>query len=58
MDDIEIPESNDIEWERDMLRELEERLEEVELQIADGQDSEHIDRAQKIVEAMREYAGY
>lgn len=58
MHDIEIPESFDPEWLQLQLRELAERLDVVELQVPESEDTSDIEYALKIVEALREYAGY
>lgn len=53
----EIPESEDIEWQQGMLRELSDRLD----AIAGNDDrtiNEPLDDAIKIVEALRAYSGY
>lgn len=54
---IEIPESEDIEWQQDMLRELSDRLDDIA-----GHDdrtiNDPLDEAIKIVEALRQYSGY
>lgn len=55
--DIKIPESNDLEWQQDMLRELQSKLEDLgEYLMIDG-FSDHGD-CLKIVEALRKYSGF
>lgn len=58
MEDIEIPDSYDPEWMQIQLRELAERLEVVELQVTEEEDPSAIEGAIRIVEVLREYAGY
>lgn len=54
---FEIPESEDIEWQQDMLRELSDKLDEIAGN-DDRQSNQPLDDAIKIVEALREYSGY
>lgn len=53
----EIPESEDIEWQQDMLRELAAKLDEVGNN-DDRQQNIPLDDAICIVEALRAYSGY
>lgn len=55
--DIQIPESEDIEWQQDMLRELSNCLD----NIAGNDDrttNEPLELALEIVDALRQYSGY
>jgi hypothetical protein len=54
---IEIPKSEDIEWQQDMLRELSDRLDDIAGH-DDRTTNEPLDEAIKIVEALRQYSGY
>lgn len=54
---FEIPESEDIEWQQDMLRELSGKLDKIAGN-DDRQSNKPLDDAIKIVEALREYSGY
>lgn len=54
---FEIPESEDIEWQQDMLRELSNKLDEIAGN-DDRQSNQALDDAIKIVEALQEYSGY
>lgn len=56
--DIEIPDSFDDEWQREMLRNLLVKLNEIDdggYVVSDGYSL--LDDAMKIVEALREYSG-
>lgn len=53
----DIPDSNDPEWQSQMLRELEENLKQLEEEFdEDGHVS--LDDALAIVDALRQYSGY
>lgn len=55
--EIEIPDSEDIEWQQNMLRELSDRLDDIAGH-DDRTTNEPLDDAIKIVEALRVYSGY
>lgn len=55
--DIQIPESFDDQWLREMLRELKVRLEIIETQITDF-DLEVVIESHEIVDALQQFAGY
>ncbi|EJE9216788.1 hypothetical protein M5494_004389 [Salmonella enterica] len=52
---IEIPESEDIEWQQDMLRELSNCLDNM---ARNDEATEQLDLALEIVDALRQYSGY
>jgi len=56
---IQIPEANNDEWQREMLRQLWDRLEDMDLH---GEGNESFIRAlieaREICEALQEYSGY
>lgn len=53
----EIPESEDIEWQQDMLRQLSDRLSTLRYGFEEmKQDA--LDEAISIVDALQEYSGY
>lgn len=54
---FEITESEDIEWQQDMLRDLSNKLDEIAGN-DDRQSNQPLDDAIKIVEALQEYSGY
>lgn len=57
MTHYDIPDSNDPEWQSQMLRELEENLKQLEEEFdEDGHVS--LDDALAIVDALRQYSGY
>lgn len=58
MDNIEIPEFNDPEWQVEMLRLLDEKLDALTLEIASDEGQELLDEAEMIVDALRQYSGY
>lgn len=58
MEDIQVPDSEDIEWQQTMLRRLDEELEKLELWIPDDDGQEILEEAQRIVTALREYSGF
>ncbi|MEG5594032.1 hypothetical protein [Enterobacter asburiae] len=58
MGDIQVPDSEDIEWQQTMLRRLDEELEKLELWIPDDDGQEILEEAQRIVTALREYSGF
>lgn len=57
---IPIPESNDIEWQQDRLRDLSNFID--LLEDSDGVVGQEattlLERAKELVEALREYSGY
>lgn len=56
--EIEIPDSEDLEWQQSMLRSLDEELEKLELLIPDDDGQEILEEAQRIVTALRQYSGF
>lgn len=56
---IQVPESNDDEWQREMLRKLWDRLSDVDVH-GDGDESftKALTEAMEICEALQEYSGY
>lgn len=58
MEEIEIPDFEDIEWQQDTLRQLDEVLEKLELWIPEDDGQEILEEAQQIVGALRQYSGY
>ncbi|MFO3884195.1 hypothetical protein AAHD90_03200 [Citrobacter portucalensis] len=58
MAEIEIPESEDIEWQQSMLRKLDEVLERLELLIPEDDGQEILEEAQRVVTALRQYSGF
>lgn len=58
MDNIEIPEFNDPEWQVEMLKLLDERLDALTLEIASDEGQELLGEAEIIVDALRQYSGY
>ncbi|HGN9059412.1 TPA: hypothetical protein ACK1ZN_003677 [Enterobacter hormaechei] len=58
MEEIEIPDSEDIDWQQTMLRLLDEELEKLELWIPDDDGQEILEEAQRIVTALRQYSGF
>jgi len=58
MDNIEIPEFNDPEWQVEMLKLLDEKLDALTLEIASDEGQELLDEAEMIVDALRQYSGY
>lgn len=58
MDEIEIPDCEDIEWQQDTLRKLDEVLEKLELWIPEDDGQEILEEAQQIVGALRQYSGF
>ncbi|MFO3906235.1 hypothetical protein AAHD62_17170 [Enterobacter hormaechei] len=55
---IQIPDSEDIDWQQTMLRRLDEELEKLELWIPDDDGQEILEEAQRIVTALRQYSGF
>ncbi|HHD2942278.1 MAG: hypothetical protein RSD49_22620 [Hafnia sp.] len=58
MAEIEIPESEDIEWQQSMLRQLDEVLERLELWIPEDDGQDILEEAQRVVTALRQYSGF
>lgn len=58
MEEIEIPAYEDIEWQQDTLRRLDEVLEKLELWIPEDDGQEILEDAQQIVGALRQYTGF
>lgn len=59
MKEIEIPDSNDIEWQQEMLRDvcaLLEKLDESGNVI--GNSINDVEQAMKIIDALQRYSGY
>lgn len=56
--EIEIPDSEDLEWQQSMLRSLDEELEKLELWIPDDDGQEILEEAQRMVTALRQYSGF
>ncbi len=57
MRDYDIPDSNDPEWQSQMLRELEENLKLLQDEF-DEDGNVSLDDALAIVDALRQYSGY
>lgn len=55
--DIKIPESNDLEWQQQMLRRLEKSLEELQSGFEERKEAA-LDEAVQIVTALQEYSGF
>ncbi len=58
MAEIQIPDSEDIDWQQTMLRRLDEELEKLELWIPDDDGQEILEESQRIVTALRQYSGF
>lgn len=58
MEELEIPACEDIEWQQDTLRQLDELLEKLELWIPEDDGQEILEEAQQIVGALRQYSGF
>jgi hypothetical protein len=58
MTEIQIPDSEDIDWQQTMLKLLDEYLEKLELWIPDDDGQEILEEAQRIVNALRQYSGF
>lgn len=58
MEEIEIPESENIEWQQSMLRKLDEVLERMELWIPEDDGQNILEEAQRVVTALRQYSGF
>ncbi len=56
--EIEIPDSEDLEWQQIMLRNLDDELEKLELWIPDDDGQEILEEAQRMVTALRQYSGF
>lgn len=56
--EIEIPDSEDLEWQQSMLRSLDEELEKLELWVPDDDGQEILEEAQRMVTALRQYSGF
>lgn len=56
--EIEIPDSEDLEWQQIMLRNLDDELEKLELWISDDDGQEILEEAQRMVTALRQYSGF
>jgi hypothetical protein len=56
--EITIPDSEDIEWQQNMLRQLDVELEKLELEIPEDDGQVILEGAQKIVSALRQYSGF
>ena len=55
--EIDIPESEDLEWQTQMLRRLAEALEELQSGFEERKE-DVLDEAVQIVTALQEYSGY
>ena len=55
--DIKIPESNDLEWQQQMLRRLAESLEELQSGFEERKEAA-LNEAVQIVTALQEYSGF
>ncbi len=58
MEEIEIPETEDLEWQQKMLRRVAQLLDVVYCESAEDGNVAALEEAQAIVEALREYSGY
>lgn len=58
MEEIEIPDFEDIEWQQDTLRKLDLILTRLGVWIPDDDGQEVLEEAQQIVDALRQYSGY
>lgn len=58
LEEIEIPESEDLEWQQKMLRKLAGLLDVVYSESAEEGNCCALEESQAIVEALREYSGY
>lgn len=58
MSKFEIPDSNDIEWQRSMLDMLSEHVDYARDELDPEGHNKDVSSAREIIEALREYSGY
>lgn len=58
MGKFEIPESNDIDWQRSMLEMLSEHVDYARDKLDPEGHNQNVSSAREIIEALREYSGY
>lgn len=58
MGKFEIPENNDIDWQRSMLEILSEYVDSARDELDPEGHNQDISNAREIIEALREYSGY